>query len=106
MEIPIFHNNKGLHNMRNLPETTNNIPSILTTKLFSSFLGAILIAISEINYVSTALNGITSTNTRIWAQTEAYELHAGRNSSGLDRHASRKSKLKFLVVTQRMSSRS
>jgi hypothetical protein len=30
---------------------------------------------------------IASTNTRIWAQTEAYERHAGRNSSGLDRYA-------------------
>jgi hypothetical protein len=27
---------------------------------------------------------------RILAQTEAYERHAGRNSSGLDRHAGRK----------------
>jgi hypothetical protein len=56
-----------------------------------------------------------STNTRIWAQTEAYERPVGRNSSGFDRHArivtqdfGRKSKLKFLVVTKvvRMSSRS
>jgi hypothetical protein len=30
-----------------------------------------------------------STNARIWAQTEAYERHAGRNSSGLDRYAGR-----------------
>jgi hypothetical protein len=40
-----------------------------------------------------ALTGITSTNTRIWAKTEAYERHAGRNSSGLDRHAGRNSRL-------------
>jgi hypothetical protein len=33
--------------MSNLPET----PSVLTKKVFSSFLGAILIAISEINYI-------------------------------------------------------
>jgi hypothetical protein len=39
-----------------------------------------------------SLTGITSTNTRIWAQTEANERHAGRNSSGLDRHAGRNSK--------------
>jgi hypothetical protein len=35
--------------MRNLPDT-NNFPSVLTKKLFSSFGGA-LIAISEINYI-------------------------------------------------------
>jgi hypothetical protein len=77
--------------MRNLPET----PIIfLTKKLFSSFFGAILIAISEINYIKQCtLTGITSTNTRIWAQTEAYKRHAGRNSSGLDRHVSRYSRL-------------
>jgi hypothetical protein len=28
-----------------------NFPSVLTKKLFSSFFGAILIAISEINYI-------------------------------------------------------
>jgi hypothetical protein len=36
--------------MRNLPETPNHFPSVLTKKLFSSFWRAILIAISEINY--------------------------------------------------------
>jgi hypothetical protein len=33
--------------MRNLPET----PSVLTKNFFSSLFGAILIAISEINYI-------------------------------------------------------
>jgi hypothetical protein len=37
--------------MRNLPETPIIFPSVLNKKLFSSFLGAILIAISEINYI-------------------------------------------------------
>jgi hypothetical protein len=41
---------------------------------------------------------ISSTNTRIWAQTEPYERHAGRNSSGLDRHTGRNSRL--TVVTR------
>jgi hypothetical protein len=50
------------------------------------------------------LTGITSTNTRIWAQTEAYERHAGVVTQDFGR----KSKLKFFVVTQvvRMSGRS
>jgi hypothetical protein len=65
--------------MRNLPET-NNFPSVLTKKLFSSFLGAILIAISEINYIKQCTDRNSSTNTRIWAQIEAYKRHAGRNS--------------------------
>jgi hypothetical protein len=37
--------------MRNLPETPKIFPRVLTKKLFSSFLEAILIAISEINYI-------------------------------------------------------
>jgi hypothetical protein len=37
--------------MRNLQKNTNNFPSVLIKKLFSSFLGAILIAISETNYI-------------------------------------------------------
>jgi hypothetical protein len=37
--------------MRNLPETPNNFPNVVTKKLFPSFFGAILIAISEINYI-------------------------------------------------------
>jgi hypothetical protein len=36
--------------MRNLPETTVTF-LVYSLKLFSSFLGAILIAISEINYI-------------------------------------------------------
>jgi hypothetical protein len=36
--------------MRNFPET-NNFRSVLTKKLFSSFWGAILIAMSEISYI-------------------------------------------------------
>jgi hypothetical protein len=48
---------------------------------------------NELIIQSTALTGITSTNTRIWAQTEAYERHADRNSSTLDRHAGRNSRL-------------
>jgi hypothetical protein len=94
---------------------TNNFRGVLTKKLFSSFFGAILIAISEINYIKHYNDrNYESTNTRIWAQTEAYERHAGRNTSGLDRHAGHNSrfwswvKTKILVETQvvRMSSRS
>jgi hypothetical protein len=50
--------------MRNLPETTI-IFLVYSPKLIIQ---------------STALAEITSTNMRIWAQTEAYEHHAGRNS--------------------------
>jgi hypothetical protein len=66
--------------MRNSPETPIMVLVYLPTSYFVAFLGAILIAISEINCITNALTGITATNTRIWAQTEAYERHAGRNS--------------------------
>jgi hypothetical protein len=65
--------------MRNLPETPI-IFLVYSPKSYFLDFGAILIAISEINYISNALTVITSTNTRIWAQTDAYERHAGRNS--------------------------
>jgi hypothetical protein len=88
--------------MRNLPETPIIFLVYSPKSYFLAFWGAISIAIGEFKIIySNALTGITSTNTRIWAQTEAYERHEGRNSSGLDRHAGRnsifgrKSKLKF-----------
>jgi hypothetical protein len=79
--------------MRNLPETPIIFLVYSPKSYFLAFWGDILIAISEINYKSNALTGITSTNTRIWAQKEAYERHAGHNSSGLDRPAGRNSSL-------------
>jgi hypothetical protein len=51
--------------------------SLPSLAFFLAFFGAILIAIIEINYLSTALTEITSTNTRIWAQTDAYERISG-----------------------------
>jgi hypothetical protein len=79
--------------MRNLPETPIILLVYSPKSYFLAFLGAILIAISEINYIKQCTDRITSTNTRIWAHAEAYELHAGRNSSGPDRHAGRNSRL-------------
>jgi hypothetical protein len=79
--------------MRNLPETPIIFLVYSPKRYFLAFWGAILIVISEINYINNALTGITSTHTLVWAQTEAYELHAGRNSSGLDRHSGSNSRL-------------
>jgi hypothetical protein len=47
----IFHNKKGLHNMRNLPETPIIFLVYLPKCYFVAFFGTILIAISEINYI-------------------------------------------------------
>jgi hypothetical protein len=46
---------------------TNNFPSVLTKQLFSSFLGAILIAINEINYTC-----IKHCNDRNYVHKHAY----------------------------------
>jgi hypothetical protein len=64
MEIPImrsetpkapltylFHNEKGLHNMRNLPETPIIFLVYSPKRYFVAFWGAILIAINEINCI-------------------------------------------------------
>jgi hypothetical protein len=64
--------------MRNLPETPIIFLVYSLKSYFLAFLGAILIAISETNYINhcTDRNYVPS-NTRIWARTDAYERHAG-----------------------------
>jgi hypothetical protein len=47
----LFHNKKGLHNMRNLPETPIIFLAHSPKSYFLALFGAILIAISGINYI-------------------------------------------------------
>jgi hypothetical protein len=47
----LFHNKKGLHNMRNLPKTPVIFLMYSPKSYFLALFEAILIAISEINYI-------------------------------------------------------
>jgi hypothetical protein len=78
--------------MRNLPETPIIFLVYSPKSYFLRFL-ALLIAISEINYIKQCTDRNYVHKQCIWAQTEAYERHAGLNSSGLDRHEGRYSRL-------------
>jgi hypothetical protein len=77
--------------MRNLPETPIIFLVYSPKCYFVALLRAILIAISEINYIKqcTDRNYVHKHAYLV----EAYERHAGRNSSGFDRHAGRNSRL-------------
>jgi hypothetical protein len=47
----LFHNKKGLHNMRNLPETPIIFLVYSPKSYFLAFFGATLMAIIEISYI-------------------------------------------------------
>jgi hypothetical protein len=66
--------------MRNLPETPIILLVYLPKSYFLAFGGPFWYQLAKLIIQSNALTRITSTNTRIWAQTEAYERHAGHNS--------------------------
>jgi hypothetical protein len=72
-----------------------NFPSVLTKKLFSSFLGAILITISEINY-----RAMHWPELRPQTRVSGFQLKLTNAMRVVTQDFGRKSKLKFLVVNQ------